>query len=225
MDQSRHALGTDSLGRDLVARLQYAGRFTLLLSLGSAVVTTLFAVAFGIAAGYFGGMFEAVVLRAVDALLSVPVILLAVALAAILGRGLFTLVVILVVTGWADFTRVVRADAIALKQRLFIESAEALGAKPGRIMVRHLLPNLISTISVMGTYVVARFILVESSISFLGMGIAPPATSWGAMVGDAQQYIFKAPWASIFPGLMITLTILSINFLGDALRDRLDPDL
>lgn len=218
-----YALGTDSLGRDVLARLLYAGRYTLLMAVGAAVVTTVFAVGLGVAAGYYRGTLEAVVLRAVDALLSLPVILLAVALAAILGRGFGTLVTILAVTGWADYTRVVRADTIALRERPFIESVQALGADSGRVMFRHLLPNLASTVSVMSTYLIARFILIESSISFLGMGIAPPATSWGAMVGEARQYIFEAPWVSVFPGLAITVTILAVNFVGDAIRDRVDP--
>lgn len=218
-----YLLGTDSLGRDLVSRLLFAGRYTLLMAIGAAAITTFFAVGLGVAAGYFGGAIEAVVLRAVDALLSLPVILLAVALAAILGRGFGTLVTILAITGWADYTRVVRADALALRQRPFVESAHALGARPGWVMLRHFLPNLASTVSVMSTYLIARFILIESSISFLGMGIAPPATSWGAMVGEARQYIFEAPWASVLPGLVITVTILAVNFLGDALRDQVDP--
>lgn len=193
------------------------------MSVGAALITTLAAVGFGVTAGYLGGRYEAVVLRAVDALLALPVILIAVALAAILGRGITTLVTILALTGWADYTRVIRADVLALRERLFIESSRALGATTPRVVVRHLLPNLVSTMSVMSTYLVARFILLESNISFLGMGIAPPATSWGAMIGEARQYIFEAPWASAIPGIAITLVILAVNFLGDALRDRFDP--
>jgi peptide/nickel transport system permease protein len=151
------------------------------------------------------------------------VILVAVALAAILGRGVGTLISILAFTGWADYTRVIRADVLGLRERMFVEASKALGASTWRVVLRHLLPNLVSTITVMSTYLVARFILLESNISFLGMGIAPPATSWGGMIGEARQYIFVAPWASALPGAAITLTILSVNFLGDALRDRFDP--
>jgi peptide/nickel transport system permease protein len=220
---TRYALGTDALGRDLLSRLLYAGRFTLLIAVGAAIVTTIAAIGFGVTAGYLGGAYESIVMRAVDALLSLPVILLAVALAAILGRGVGTLITILAFTGWADYTRVIRADALALRERPFIESSRALGSSALRVIVRHLLPNLVSTTTVMSTYLVARFILLESSISFLGMGIAPPATSWGAMIGEARQYIFQAPWVSVLPGLVITVTILAVNFLGDALRDRFDP--
>lgn len=220
---TRYLLGTDALGRDISARLLFSGRYTLLIAVGAAGLTILLAVGFGVAAGYLGGAFEAVVLRAVDALLSLPVILVAVALAAVLGRGLWTLVAILAFTGWADCTRVIRADALALRSRPFVESSLALGSRTLRIIVRDLLPNLMSTITVMGTYLVSRFILLESSISFLGMGISPPASSWGAMVGEARQYIFQAPWASVLPGLVITLTILALNFMGDALRDHFDP--
>ncbi len=222
---TRYLLGTDALGRDISSRLLFGGRYTLLIAVGAAALTIVLAVGFGVAAGYLGGAFEAVVLRVVDALLSLPVILVAVALAAILGRGLWTLVAILAFTGWADCTRVIRADALALRSRPFVESSVALGSRSPRIILRHLLPNLMSTITVMGTYLVSRFILLESSISFLGMGISPPASSWGAMVGEARQYIFQAPWASVLPGLVITLTILALNFIGDALRDRFDPAL
>ena len=162
-------------------------------------------------------------MRAADALLALPVILVAVALAAILGRGVGTLITILAITGWADYTRVIRADVLALRERPFVESSRALGASTGRVVIQHLLPNLVSTITVMSTYLVARFILLESNISFLGMGIAPPLTSWGAMIGEARQYIFEAPWASAIPGLAITVVILCVNFLGDVLRDRFDP--
>jgi peptide/nickel transport system permease protein len=222
---SYYILGTDSLGRDIASRLLYSGRYTLLIAIGAAVVTTVAAVGFGISAGYVGGWYESVVLRAVDALLSLPVILLAVALAAILGRGLGTLIVILAITGWADYTRVLRAETLVLRERPFVEASRALGAPLQRILWLNILPNLVSTITVMTTYLVARFILLESSISFLGMGITPPASSWGAMIGEARQYIFQAPTVSIIPGLVITATILAVNFLGDALRDRFDPSL
>lgn len=221
----RHLLGTDALGRDVLSRIFYGGRYTLLIAVGAAIVTTVAAVGLGVAAGYLGGVTESVVLRIVDALLALPVILLAVALAAVLGRGLVTLIVILAFTGWADYTRVIRADVLALRERPFVESSRALGARTFRVLWRDLLPNLVSTITVMSTYLVSRFILLESSISFLGMGIAPPATSWGAMIGEARQYIFQAPWVSVIPGLAITGTILALNFLGDALRDRLDPTI
>lgn len=220
---ARYLFGTDALGRDIASRLMYSGRYTLLVAGGAAFITLLLAAGLGVAAGFTGGAFEAIVLRAADALLSLPVILVAVALAAILGRGLGTLVAILAFTGWADCTRVIRADTLALRERPFVESSRALGSGAWRIVLRDLLPNLMSTITVMGTYLVSRFILLESSISFLGVGISPPASSWGAMVGEARQYIFQAPWASVIPGLLITLTILSLNFLGDAIRDYFDP--
>jgi peptide/nickel transport system permease protein len=223
MSGARYVLGTDSLGRDIASRLMFSGRFTLLIAIGAAVITTVAAVGFGVSAGYLGGYYESVVLRAVDALLSLPVILLAVALAAILGRGLGTLIAILAITGWADYTRVIRAETLALRERPFVEASQALGAPLHRILWVSILPNLVSTITVMSTYLVARFILLESSVSFLGMGIAPPASSWGAMIGEARQYIFQAPTVSILPGLVITATILAVNFLGDALRDRFDP--
>lgn len=220
-----HLLGTDSLGRDTLSRLMYSGRYTLLVSIGGAALTAVAAVGVGTLAGYLGGAFEAGVLRLVDALLAVPVILLAVALAAILGRSLGTLIVILSLTGWADFTRVVRADTLTIRSRPYVESARALGSPLHRVITRTVIPNLMSSVIVMGTYTVARFILLESSISFLGLGVTPPASSWGAMIGEARQYVLQAPSASIVPGIVITICILATYSAGDALRDRLDPNL
>lgn len=203
----------------------YSGRYTLLVSIGGAALTAVAAVGVGTLAGYLGGAFEAGVLRLVDALLAVPVILLAVALAAILGRSLGTLIVILSLTGWADFTRVVRADTLTIRSRPYVESARALGSPLHRVITRTVIPNLMSSVIVMGTYTVARFILLESSISFLGLGVTPPASSWGAMIGEARQYVLQAPSASIVPGIVITICILATYSAGDALRDRLDPNL
>ncbi|MDD5263608.1 MAG: ABC transporter permease [Candidatus Bipolaricaulis sp.] len=218
-----HLLGTDGLGRDMVSRLAYSARYSLIIAVSAALVTTLFAIVLGLSAGYVGGTYDAIVMRAVDALLSMPVILMAVALAAIIGRGLGTLVVILAITGWANYTRVLRAEALALRDSMFVESARAIGCGTLRVLVTHVLPNTLSVITVMSTFSIGRFILLESSISFLGMGISPPRSSWGVMIGDAQQYLFEAPMASVLPGVMIVLAVLAINFLGDALRDKWDP--
>jgi peptide/nickel transport system permease protein len=159
----------------------------------------------------------------VDALLSLPVILVAVALAAIMGRGIVALASILAFTGWASYTRVLRGEALTLRDSGFVLAARSIGATTSHILRRSVLPNTVSTITVMTTFSIARFILIESSVSFLGMGITPPASSWGTMVGEGREYIFEAPWVSALPGLMIVVTVMAINFLGDGLRDRWDP--
>jgi peptide/nickel transport system permease protein len=218
-----HLLGADFLGRDMLSRLLYSGRYSLVTAFAAALITTVAAVAFGISAGYLSGWYESLVMRVVDALLSLPVLLIAIVLAAIIGRGVFALAVILALTGWADYTRVIRAEALGLRHVAFVEASRTAGASTARILARDVLPNVVSTMSVMSTYLIARFMLLESSISFLGMGVVPPASSWGVMVGEGKDYIFEAPHVSVIPGLMITITVIAVNFVGDGLRDLLDP--
>lgn len=218
-----HVLGTDGIGRDNLSRMIYSSRYSLLISLAAAAITTLAAVIFGLSAGYVGGRYDTVIMRMVDAHLSLPVILVAVALAAIMGRGIVALASILAFTGWASYTRVLRGEALTLRDSGFVLAARSIGATTSHILRRSVLPNTVSTITVMTTFSIARFILIESSVSFLGMGITPPASSWGTMVGEGREYIFEAPWVSALPGLMIVITVMAINFLGDGLRDRWDP--
>jgi peptide/nickel transport system permease protein len=218
-----HILGADFLGRDMLSRLLFSGRYSLVLALGAALITTVAAVGFGISAGYRGGWYDTLVMRVVDGLLSLPVLLIAIVLAAIVGRGVGALAVILALTGWADYTRVIRAEALTLRDLAFVDASRTAGASTFRILLRDVLPNVVSTMSVMSTYLVARFMLLESSISFLGMGVVPPASSWGVMVGEGREYIFDAPFVSVIPGLLITVTVIAVNFVGDGLRDLLDP--
>ncbi|MGC4105885.1 MAG: ABC transporter permease [Thermomicrobiales bacterium] len=218
-----HLLGADFLGRDMVSRLLYSGRYSLLTAVGATVIVTILGSIIGIASGYFGGWFDALTMRVVDALLALPVILIAIVLATIIGRGVFTLTAILALTGWADFTRVVRAESMVVSSMAYVEASRSAGSSHTRLIFRTLLPNTVAVITVMTTYSVARFILMESSISFLGMGVVPPASSWGGMVAEGRDYIFDAPYISVIPGLIITITVIAINFLGDALRDRWDP--
>jgi len=218
-----HLLGGDFLGRDMLSRLLYSGRYSLITALAAAAFVTVAASILGVMSGYLGGWFDAFVMRVVDALLSLPVILIAIVLATIIGRSVITLAFILAITGWADYTRVIRAEALKVRSMAFVEASQASGATLHHILLRSILPNTFSVMTVMTTYTVARFILLESSISYLGMGVVPPASSWGVMVGEGRDYIFEAPHISVVPGVMITITVIAINFLGDSLRDHWDP--
>lgn len=218
-----HLLGADFLGRDMLSRLLYSGRYSLLTAVGASAIVTLAASILGVTSAYRGGWVDALIMRIVDALLSLPVILIAIVLATILGRSVLTLAIILALTGWADYTRVVRAEALGVRTMAYVEASRASGASAPRIIFRQILPNTFAVITVMTTYTIARFILIESSISYLGMGVVPPASSWGVMVGEGRDYIFKAPLISVIPGTMITITVITVNFLGDSLRDLWDP--
>lgn len=218
-----HLLGADFLGRDMLSRLLYSGRYSLLTAFGASAIVTVAASVLGVTSAYLGGWVDALIMRVVDALLSLPVILIAIVLATILGRSVMTLAIILALTGWADYTRVVRAEALGVQAMAFVEASKASGASIPRILMHQILPNTFAVITVMTTYTIARFILIESSISYLGMGVVPPASSWGVMVGEGRDYIFDAPFISVIPGLMITITVIAVNFLGDALRDLWDP--
>lgn len=218
-----HLLGADFLGRDMLSRILYSGRYSLLTAVGASLLVTVFGSLIGIAAGYLGGWFDSLMMRIVDALLALPVILIAIVLATIVGRGVLTLTVILALTGWADYTRVIRAETLGIRSQAFVDASRAAGASTVRIILRTLLPNTIAVITVMTTYSIARFLLIESSISYLGMGVVPPASSWGVMVGEGRDYVFDAPYMSLIPGLVITITVIAVNFLGDALRDLWDP--
>lgn len=218
-----HLLGADFLGRDMLSRVLYSGRYSLLTAFGASAIVTVAASILGVTSAYLGGWVDALIMRVVDALLSLPVILIAIVLATILGRSIVTLTVILALTGWADYTRVVRAEALGVQAMAFVEASRASGASVPRILVHQILPNTFAVMTVMTTYTIARFILIESSISYLGMGVVPPASSWGVMVGEGRDYIFDSPFISVIPGLMITITVIVVNFLGDALRDLWDP--
>ncbi|MCA9834462.1 MAG: ABC transporter permease [Thermomicrobiales bacterium] len=218
-----HILGADFLGRDMLSRILYSGRYSLMTAIGASMLVTVFGTLIGVLCGYVGGWIDSLTMRIVDALLALPVILIAIVLATIIGRSILTLTIILALTGWADFTRVVRAETLAISSQPYVESSRAIGATTFRIVLRTLIPNAMAVVIVMTTYSVGRFILLESSISYLGMGVVPPASSWGVMVGEGRDYIFDAPFISVIPGLVITIVVIATNFVGDGLRDILDP--
>ena len=218
-------LGADELGRDVFSRLLHAGRVSLADGLMTAVVTVLVGSVLGALAGYYGGTIDAVIMRLVDILLSMPTIFLLLALAAFLKPTLLTITLIIGLNSWMSVARMVRGQLLSLKQQEFILAARAMGASDRRLIFRQLLPNALAPVLVAATLNVATAILLESSLSYLGYGIQPPTASWGNMLNNAQTYVFYAPWVAVYPGIMITATVLSFNFAGDGLRDALDPRL
>ncbi|HEY3248575.1 MAG TPA: ABC transporter permease [bacterium] len=221
-----HLFGADELGRDVLSRIMHAGRVSLsvgyLVALNVAIIGTLV----GAVAGFYGRSVDTVLMRLVDILLSVPTLPLYLILAALIpGGGISRIILIFTAFGWTGVARLVRGQVLSLKHQDFIESARALGASEGRLIFRHLLPNTLAPVIVAATLAVGGAILGESALSYLGLGIAPPTASWGNMLQRAQEYVFQASWLAIFPGLCIFITVLSFNFLGDGLRDALDPRL
>jgi peptide/nickel transport system permease protein len=220
-----HLFGTDQLGRDLLVRLLMAGRISLAIGFLAMIVSTAFGTFIGVTAGYYGGAIRIALMRFVDAMLCFPSIFLLLILAAFIQPSVATITLIIAATSWMEVARVVEGQVRSLRERDFILAAEMIGA-PGRyVMLRELLPNAIGPIVVAATLTVARAVLMEAYVSFLGYGIQAPMASWGNMLNNAQQYLGSAPWLAIFPGLMITLSVASFNFVGDGLRDALDARL
>lgn len=217
-----HLFGTDQLGRDLLVRLLMAGRISLTIGFMAMVVSTIVGALVGVTAGYFGGLIGSVLMRIVDAVLCFPSIFLLLALAAFIRPNIITITLIIAATSWMEVARVVQSQIRALRHRDFILAAEMMGASNAHVMLRELLPNAAGPIIVAATLTIARAILMEAYVSFLGYGIQAPAASWGNMLNNAQQYLGSAPWLAIFPGLTITLAVVSFNFVGDGLRDALD---
>jgi peptide/nickel transport system permease protein len=220
-----HLLGTDQLGRDMLARLEKAGRISLTVGFAAMLLSIAFGTIVGMVAGFYGGLIGSVLMRLVDAVLCFPSIFLLLTLAAFVEPTLFTITVIIAATAWMEVSRLVEAQIRALRDRDFAVAAVALGASDRMIMFRELIPNAIAAVIVAATLNVARAILLESYISFLGYGIQPPVPSWGNMLNNAQEYLVSAPWLAIIPGAAITLAVTGFNFLGDGLRDALDPRL
>lgn len=220
-----HILGTDNLGRDLACRLVYAARFAVAVTFTAAGLSALVGVTAGMVAGYFGRWVDIVISRVIDMQMAFPPIFLAIAVLAVAGSSFTNLVLVLAAVDWVGFARVIRGVTLSLRERDFVEAARALGAGNRRILQFHLLPNLLSPIVVLLTYSAARLMLTESALSFLGLGIIPPATTWGGMTGDGRNYLYDAWWVSTVPGTVIALMVLSINFVGDGLRDAFDPQM
>ncbi|HME25120.1 MAG TPA: ABC transporter permease [Acetobacteraceae bacterium] len=220
-----HVLGSDQLGRDLLVRLLLAGRISLFVGFAAMAISTAVGVVVGLAAGFYGGWTGTVLMRLVDAVLCFPSIFLLLTLAALVSPGVVTITLIVALTAWMEVAHVVEGQVRALRERDFALAAEAVGVSDAHLMLRELLPNVVAPIVVAATLNVARAILLESYVSYLGYGIQPPTPSWGNMLNNAQEYLTSAPWLAIIPGAAITLAVTGFNFLGDGLRDALDPRL
>ena len=223
---SGHLFGTDELGRDVLTRIMYAGRISLSVGYIVAINVSVIGMIVGSVSGFYGGKVDVVLMRLVDVLLSVPTLPLYLILAALIpGGGTSRIILIFTAFGWTGVARLVRGQVLSLRTLDFVEAARAMGASETRLILRHLLPNALAPVIVAATLAVGGAILGESALSFLGLGIAPPTPSWGNMLQRAQEYIWNAPHLAIFPGFFIFVTVLSFNFLGDGLRDALDPRL
>lgn len=220
-----YVLGADEVGRDLLSRLIYAGRISLLVGFAAMAVTVVVGTVVGLVSGFYGGWVDTLLMRVTDALMCFPTIFLLLVLAAFLGSSVYTITLIIGFTAWMELARILRNQTLALRERDYIHAARALGASNARIITKHLLPNSLAPIVVAATLNIANAVLAESYISYLGYGIQPPEASWGNMLNNAQAYFTDAPWVAIFPGLVITLTVLGFNFIGDGLRDALDPNV
>lgn len=219
-----HWFGTDELGRDILSRIIYGARISMMVGGSVVSLSLLLGLIVGSVSGYYGGLFDRVInIIVMNAFLSFPGILLAIAFVAFRGPGLFNLILALSLGGWIGYARLVRAQVLAVREREFVEAARALGASDLRIILRHILPNIIQPIIVQSAIGIAGAILAEATMSFLGLGVAPPTASWGSMLNDARAHLLDTPHLVFFPAVAVMLAVLSFNFIGDALRDLLDP--
>ncbi|HUZ76400.1 MAG TPA: ABC transporter permease [Chloroflexota bacterium] len=222
---SAHLLGTDRLGRDILSRVIWGARISLVISLAVILITSTVGTVLAIVAGYVGGWLDGLIMRITDIFFAVPGILLAILMAVILGPSVKTLIIALSIVSWAPYTRQIRGEVLQVRESGFVAQAKIIGCSPVRIMATHIFPNIVNTLLVLATLFIGIVILAEAGLSFLGAGVPPPTPAWGSMVTDGRDYVQTAWWISFFPGLAIGLVVLAFNFLGDWLRDKLDPRL
>ena len=218
-----HFLGTDGKGRDILSRVVSGARISLSVGIIASALSLFIGIFFGLIAGYFGGKVDAFFSQIFDIFLAFPSLLLAIGISAVMPPGLTSAMLAITLVGWAGFARLVRGITLSLKEQTYVEASRALGASSSRILYRHILPNALPLILVAGSLRVGGFILLEAALSFLGLGVQPPTPTWGSMISLNRAYINSAPWMVIFPGLAISITVISFNILGDFLRDKLDP--
>jgi peptide/nickel transport system permease protein len=224
-DGKSHVLGTDHLGRDVLSRTIWGSRVSLTIGFAAVLVGGVIGSLLGILAGYRGGFTDSVIMTVADAQLAFPFILLAIGIIAVLGPSFPTLIVVIGLSGWVGYARVLRSQVMVLRSREFVDAIHALGGSVGRVILRHILPNVLSSLVVVATLELARAIVLEATLSFLGLGIQPPTPSWGVMVQEGREYLDSAWWISTFPGLVLMVTSLAVSRTGDWLRDMLDPTL
>jgi peptide/nickel transport system permease protein len=220
---SHHPFGTDELGRDIFSRVTYGARYALLIGVAVVLIEAVIGIVLGTMAGYFGGWLDTLLMRLVDIMLAIPTLVLALAIAGALGGGLRNMILAIGITGWREFARLIRGHVLVLRTLPYVEAARALGAGNLRIMARHILPNALGTVIVYTTLEMPGALLWAAALSFLGLGAQPPTPEWGAMISEGRGFIGQAWWVSTFPGLAIMMTVLGFNFVGDGLRDLLDP--